>query len=96
MVMSLVMLDKPISLKEYSAGLFISSDGVLCVKTEYANDSYIVSSGERFWGGTDNDNDLGNLQIYPCYCEEGTSDLLPEVINIKKGIVFVLNILAME
>lgn len=62
MVMSLVMLDKPISLKEYSAGLFISSDGVLCVKTEYANDSYIVSSGERFWGGTDNDNDLGNLQ----------------------------------
>lgn len=86
MVIPLIVLDNPISLKEYDSGLFISGDGVLCVKTEYGNDSYIVSSGERFWGGTDNDNDLGNLQIYPCYCEEGTSDLLPEVINIKKGI----------
>lgn len=84
-VIPLIVLDNPISLKEYDSGLFISGDGVLCVKTEYGNDSYIVSSGERFWGGTDNDNDLGNLQIYPCYCEEGTSDLLPEVINIKKG-----------
>lgn len=49
MVMSLVMLDEPISLKEYSAGLFISNEGELCVKTEYGNESYIVSSGERFW-----------------------------------------------
>ena len=85
MVMSLVMLDNPISLKDYSAGLFISNDGVLCVKTEYGNESYIVSSGERFWGGTENEKDLGELQIYPCYCEEGSVDLLPEVINIRKG-----------
>ena len=59
-VIPLIVLDNPISLKEYDSGLFISGDGVLCVKTEYGNDSYIVSSGERFWGGTDNDNDLGN------------------------------------
>lgn len=57
-VIPLIVLDNPISLKEYDSGLFISGDGVLCVKTEYGNDSYIVSSGERFWGGTDNDNDL--------------------------------------
>lgn len=49
-VIPLIVLDNPISLKEYDSGLFISGDGVLCVKTEYGNDSYIVSSGERFWG----------------------------------------------
>lgn len=85
MVMSLVMLDKSISLKEYSAGLFVSNEGELCVKTEYGNESYIVSSGERFWGGASNDKELGELQIYPCFCEDGSADLLPEVINIKNG-----------
>ena len=38
-VIPLIVLDNPISLKEYDSGLFISGDGVLCVKTEYGNDS---------------------------------------------------------
>lgn len=44
-----------VSLASCSIGLFMSKDGILCLKTEYGNnegriDAYIVSSGEFFWG----------------------------------------------
>jgi hypothetical protein len=39
-----------IPLRNYPYGLFMHGD-TLCVKTEYGNEAYIVSSGEAFWGG---------------------------------------------
>lgn len=83
MVISLVVLDELKTLQECPVGLFVSkNDGVLCVKTEYGLESYIVASGERFWGGTDNEKDLSKVEVYPCYSESGSSDLLPEKIEM--------------
>ena len=44
-----------VTLHKCPIGLFLSSDGTLCLKTEYGNndgriDAYIISSGEFFWG----------------------------------------------
>lgn len=48
-------------LGEYPHGLFIYGD-TLCFKDEY-NDSYIISSGEAFWGGTKTKDERDNLII---------------------------------
>jgi peptidyl-tRNA hydrolase len=47
--------DEPCTLAECPVGLFVSSYGTLCLKSEYGNnegriDAYIVDSGEFFWG----------------------------------------------
>lgn len=60
---------KFVPLQDCPVGLFLS-EGELCVKTQYHLESYIVSSGERFWGGTTNKNDLANVQVKPCYISE--------------------------
>ena len=51
-------------LKDCPIGLFLYN-GELCLKTEYALDSYIVSSGEMFWGGVSNREDLANIKVRP-------------------------------
>ena len=55
---------KLIPLKDYPCGLFMHDD-ILCVKTEYGNESYIVWSGEYFWGGAKTKEDIGNVLILP-------------------------------
>lgn len=51
-------------LKDCPVGLFLYN-GELCLKTEYALDSYIVSSGEMFWGGVSNREDLAHVKVRP-------------------------------
>ena len=51
-------------LKDCPIGLFLYN-GELCLKTEYALDSYIVSSGEMFWGGVSNREDLAHVKVRP-------------------------------
>jgi hypothetical protein len=36
---------------------------VLCVKTEYGEDAYVVASGEYFWGGTHNREARGDIVV---------------------------------
>lgn len=55
---------KLIPLRDYPKGLFIYDD-TLCVKTEYGNESYIVWSGEYFWGGANTKDEIGNVLILP-------------------------------
>lgn len=45
-------------------GLFLF-DGELCLRTEYGVDSYIVSTGEAFWGGTGSHEARGRLWVLP-------------------------------
>lgn len=45
-----------VTLADCPIGLFLSASGLLCLKTEYGDnsgriDAYIVESGEMFWGG---------------------------------------------
>lgn len=49
-------------LGEYPHGLFVY-ENTLCFKDEY-NDSYIISSGEAFWGGTKTKDERDNLIKY--------------------------------
>lgn len=53
-----------IPLRNYPYGLFMHGD-TLCVKTEYGNEAYIVSSGEAFWGGAETRFDIGDILILP-------------------------------
>lgn len=57
-----------VSLASCPIGLFLSSSGELCLKTEYgANegriDAYIVSTGEFFWGGTNSSREQRQVQV---------------------------------
>lgn len=58
------MLNKLVPLKECPIGLFIK-DNTLCVKTEYGNEAYIVSSGECFWGGAKTREQIGDILVLP-------------------------------
>lgn len=51
-------------LRDCPVGLFLYN-GELCLKTEYALDSYIVSTGEMFWGGVSNREDLAHVKVRP-------------------------------
>lgn len=62
------------TLEDCPIGLFVSNNE-LCVKTEYGLDAYIVSSGEKFWGGATNMKDLANVMVTPCEIE--TQDTTP-------------------
>ena len=60
-----------VSLASCPIGLFLSSSGTLCLKTEYGNnegriDAYIVSSGEFFRGAAPKTNESqGQQQVTP-------------------------------
>ena len=58
--------NEKISLKECPIGLFMSIDNQLCLKTKYGVDSYIVSSGEKFCGGTKSQDELEKVLVLPC------------------------------
>ena len=58
------MLNKLVPLKNCPIGLFVK-DHTLCVKTEYGNEAYIVSSGERFWGGAKTKEQIGEVLVLP-------------------------------
>lgn len=53
-----------VKLKDCPIGLFIK-DNTLCVKTEYGKESYIVWSGERFWGGAKTIKEIGEVLVLP-------------------------------
>ena len=61
--------EEPCTLEDCPIGLFISKNGELCLKTEYGIESYIVSSGERFWGGAKTENQLCKVIVIPCELE---------------------------
>lgn len=67
------MTDKLVPLRNCPIGLFIK-DNTLCVKTEYGNEAYIVSSGEVFWGGAKNKEEIGNVLVLPI--DDGTVEHL--------------------
>ena len=58
------MKNKLVPLKDCPIGLFIKDD-TLCVKTEYGNESYIVWSGEYFWGGAESEAQIGEVLVLP-------------------------------
>ena len=64
--MKIKLKQKSCKLKNCPIGLFISKNGELCLKTEYGLESYIVSSGERFWGGAKSQDDLSKVVVTPC------------------------------
>ena len=58
------MSNKLVPLRNCPIGLFIK-DNTLCVKTEYRNESYIVWSGEYFWGGAKTKQQIGDVLVLP-------------------------------
>ena len=55
-----------VKLKDCPIGLFITKHKTLCVKTEYGdNEAYIVWSGERFWGGAETKEEIGEVLVLP-------------------------------
>ena len=58
------MLNKLVPLRDCPIGLFMCED-TLCVKTEYGYESYIVSSGEYFWGGAKTREQIGDVLVLP-------------------------------
>ena len=59
------MKNKLVKLKDCPIGLFITEHKTLCVKTEYGNESYIVWSGEYFWGGAETKAEIGEVLVLP-------------------------------
>ena len=68
--MKIKLKSKSCKLKNCPIGLFMSKNGELCLKTEYGVESYIVSSGERFWGGAKNQDALSKIIVTPCEVQE--------------------------
>lgn len=59
----------PCCLIECPPGLFLF-DGTLGFRTEYGTmDSYVVESGEAFWGGASDDGARAKLLVQPCIVE---------------------------
>lgn len=61
---------RAVPLSECPIGLFLASNGELCLKTEYGDnegriDAYIVSSGEFFWGGAKTRQDQRCVLVTP-------------------------------
>lgn len=63
------MNNEMIPFEECPVGMFMSDDGELCLKTEYGLEAYIVSSGERFWGGVDTLEKLRHVKVCPVDAE---------------------------
>jgi hypothetical protein len=53
-----------IKFSECPPGLFTCKGG-LFFKSEYGDDAYCVTTGEMFWGGTQNREDRAKLPVYP-------------------------------
>ena len=69
---------KLITLEECPVGLFVHNN-TLCVKTEYNTssgriESFIVSSGEAFWGGTTKPLEQRLVEVYPVKIKEETDE----------------------
>ncbi len=58
------MKTKLVKLKDCPKGLFVHDD-TLCVKTEYGTESYIVWSGEFYWGGAKTKAEIGENLVLP-------------------------------
>lgn len=58
------MSNKLVPLRDCPIGLFVKGKN-LCVKTEYGIESYIVSSGEYFWGGAKKAEEIGDVLVLP-------------------------------
>lgn len=67
-----------VKLKDCPKGLFIY-DETLCMKTEYGVESYIIWSGERFWGGAKTIAEIGEVLVLPI------SDKVVQRIERKYG-----------
>lgn len=77
------MLKNLVPLKDCPIGLFIK-DNTLCVKTEYGNEAYIVSSGEVFWGGARTKEEIGDILVLPI------PDQVVERLELEFGIKYKL------
>jgi len=56
----------PCRYDECPAGLFRSKSGSFALMTEYGGESYLVDSGEAFWGGVSGKELRGALIVQPC------------------------------
>lgn len=61
-------LHETVKLKDLRCGSLFKFNETIALRTEYktesgAYESYIVGSGEMFWGGADNSVDQGNLMV---------------------------------
>ena len=59
-----------IKLFDLPAGSLFFYDNSLALKSEYVSNSgavqsFLLDSGEMFWGGTNNAKDLNNLEVFP-------------------------------
>lgn len=57
-----------VKLNDLPKGSLFEFEGTFAMKSEYrtkngAIESFIIGSGEMFWGGTDNPKDQGNLVV---------------------------------
>ena len=77
------MLNNLVPLRECPIGLFIK-DNTLCVKTEYGNEAYIVSSGECFWGGAKTREQIGDILVLPI------PDRVVERLELEFGVKYKL------
>lgn len=59
-----ISISSECELQDCPVGLFLH-DNELCLKTEYGLDSYIVSSGEMFWGGVSSREELAHVKVRP-------------------------------
>ena len=59
----------PVKFRDCPPGLF-QFGGSFHLKTEYGNnEAFVVDSGECFWGGTNTEEDRGNLIVIPSIIE---------------------------
>lgn len=72
-------MKNPIALKDCPVGLFLSLNGELCLKTEYGDDAYIVSTGEKFWGGAKVPELIGKVNVFPLQFKFKDTDCKPVV-----------------
>ena len=55
----------PLRYYDCPPGLFIYVD-TLCFRPEYDDDSFVVESGEAFWGGVPSKEARAELIVQPC------------------------------
>lgn len=60
-------------LSECPPGFFVFHEE-LCLKTEYGTNEAFCSTGERFWGGTKTEIELGQLIVQPVKASFETSE----------------------
>lgn len=63
--MEIIPYGFPCHLAEAPEGLALFKDTLIMI-TEYSKDSYLVESGEMFWGGVKTKEDRAELIVQPC------------------------------